>query len=166
MGLAPDNDDNGPSYLTSLRNLSLINNLIVSIRMASMNTGVSRIVFGGYDTRNMMPFPSASNPKFYWYDNVHDDKEWGVEMRNILINETSIDSGFLTYAKIDSFMPFIQLTPAFFRNYANYMNTTHPEMRCQDFLGFGICSATNITCDKIVQNYSNITIRFNDSYGF
>ncbi len=55
----------------------------------------------------MLPYPTATNPRFYWYDNIHDKVEWGVEMRDILINDTSLDNGFLTYAKVDSFMPFI-----------------------------------------------------------
>lgn len=49
MGLAPDREDNGPSYLTSLRNLSLIHKLQVGVRMTSMNGGRSRITFGGYN---------------------------------------------------------------------------------------------------------------------
>lgn len=38
MGLAPDTDDNGPSYMTSLRNLTLIDQLQISFQMNSMNT--------------------------------------------------------------------------------------------------------------------------------
>jgi len=50
---------------------------------------------------------------FYNYDNKYDNKEWGTELRNIYIgNHThnfSIDSGKLTYAKVDTFSPYIQL---------------------------------------------------------
>jgi hypothetical protein len=49
MGLAPDNDDNGPSYMTSLRNISLIDQLQISFQMTSMNKKKSVMTFGGYD---------------------------------------------------------------------------------------------------------------------
>lgn len=49
MGLAPDNDDNGPSYMTSLRNISLIDQLQISFQMTSMNKKKSLMTFGGYD---------------------------------------------------------------------------------------------------------------------
>ena len=80
----------------------------------------------------MLPFPTASNPDFYWYDNKYDDKEWGLEIRNIMIGSGNytLDSGYLTYAKIDSFMPFIQLP-------------FDTEMQCLDqMVGFGICRVT------------------------
>ena len=145
MGLAPDNDDNGPSFMTSMRNISLIDKLQISVRMDSSNKGGSRITFGGYDQSSMLPFPTASNPDFYWYDNKYDDKEWGLEIRNIMIGSGNytLDSGYLTYAKIDSFTPFIQLPFDNFVMFSNYMKSNHTEMQCLDqMVGFGICRVT------------------------
>jgi hypothetical protein len=71
------------------------------------------MTIGGIDTSLMLPYPSASNRKFYNYDNKYDEKEWGTELRNIYLGNSthnvSIDSGKLTYAKIDTFSPYIQL---------------------------------------------------------
>lgn len=103
MGLAPDENDNGPSFMTSLRNLTIINRLMVSLEMYSLGKGTSRITFGGYTNSSMRPYPSAKAPQIYWYDNMYDDKEWGTEMRNIYFDGVSLDDNNLTYAKIDSF---------------------------------------------------------------
>lgn len=113
--------------------------------MDSSNKGGSRITFGGYDQSSMLPFPTASNPDFYWYDNKYDDKEWGLEIRNIMIGSGNytLDSGYLTYAKIDSFTPFIQLPFDNFVMFSNYMKSNHTEMQCLDqMVGFGICRVT------------------------
>ncbi len=71
------------------------------------------MVFGGVDEKLKLPFPSATDKRFFTYDNKYDDKEWGTELRNIyLTNGThnfSIDTGKLTYAKVDTFSPYIQL---------------------------------------------------------
>jgi hypothetical protein len=72
---------------------------------------ISRMTLGGIDESQMLPFPSANNKKFYNYDNKDDGKEWGTELRNIYIGNSthnfSIDSGKLTYAKVDTFSPYI-----------------------------------------------------------
>lgn len=130
MGLAPDANDNGPSYMTSLRNLSLIDKLQVSFKMTSLNGAKSTVTFGGYDKSSMLPFPDAKNPKFYWYDNKYDDKEWGTEIRNMLIGNFSLDSGVKTYAKIDTVNPNIMLPFGYMKNYISYLNDSHKEMVC------------------------------------
>jgi hypothetical protein len=51
---------------------------------------------------------------------MHDEIEWGTEVGNIYMGENHsypIDSDYLTYAKIDTFSPFIQLPTEFFNNY-------------------------------------------------
>ena len=48
LGLAPDEADNGPSFLTSLRALKKISSLQVGIKMNSMGGG-SKLTMGGYD---------------------------------------------------------------------------------------------------------------------
>jgi len=113
IGLAPDKTDNGPSFLAALQNKSVIEKLQVGVRMiANAEKGqVSRMTFGGFDESQLLPFPSATNKKFYNYDNKDDGKEWGTELRNIYIGNSthnfSIDSGKLTYAKVDTFSPYI-----------------------------------------------------------
>jgi hypothetical protein len=167
MGLAPDNDDNGPSYLTSLRNMSLINHIQVSFRMRAQAKEKSRLVFGGVDPANMLPYPSKEKPEFYWYDNIHDDKEWGTEMRNMYIGDTPLDSGVRTYARIDPLQQFIQVSKGYYQKYMEYMKANHTEMECIDgIIGFGICKTTNKSCESIIGNYTNITLRFNDSKAF
>lgn len=169
MGLAPDNDDNGPSYMTSLRNLSLISKLQVSMLMQSMNGGKSKMTFGGYDKADLKPFPTAKEPKIYWYDNRFDEKEWGTEMRRMMLGDVPLDNTTTgqIYAKIDSFSPYIQIPGTYFDVFENYMKANHTEMTCTSISHeFGICYATNMTCDSIMSKYANFTIRFNDSMGF
>ena len=135
--------------------------------MSTKDSTKSKVVLGGYDPANMLPYPTASSPNFYWYDNVHDDKEWGIEVRDIQIDGVSLDSGILTYASVDPFDPFVQLPDAYYKNYKAYMAANHTEMVCMDaVIGFGICMAQGITCESIMGNYTNITIRLNDSYGY
>jgi hypothetical protein len=73
----------------------------------------SKMTFGGVDESLMLNFPSPTNKTFYYYQDRNNDKEWGTEIRNILIgNKThnfSVDSGYLTYARVDTFSPFILL---------------------------------------------------------
>jgi hypothetical protein len=167
MGLAPDEEDNGPSYMTSLRNISLIDKLQISFQMTSMNKKKSVMTFGGYDQSQLQPYPSASNRTIYWYDNMHDDIEWGTQLRNILIDGVSLLDN-TTYAKIDSFMPFIQLPIPMYLNYVKYMQANHSlEMECTDQItGFGMCRSINRTCESIMSNFTNLVIRFNDSNAF
>lgn len=41
------------------------------------------------------------------------------------------------------------------------------EMECTDsVIGFGMCRATNKTCEEIIGNFTNLTIRFNDTNAF
>ena len=64
-------------------------------------------------------------------------------------------------------MPYIQLPPTYFNNYVAYMAANHTEMTClTGMIGFGMCTASGITCESIMANYTNITVRFNDSYGY
>lgn len=167
MGLAPDEDDNGPSYMTSLRNISLIDQLQISFQMTSMNKKKSTMTFGGYDPEALKPFPSDKNRTIYWYDNMHDDREWGTQLRNILIDGVSLLDN-TTYAKIDSFMPFIQIPIPMYLTYVKYMQANHSqEMECSDQItGFGMCRSINKTCESIMGNFTNLTIRFNDSNAF
>jgi hypothetical protein len=72
------------------------------------------MVLGGVSPSLMLPFPDDKNPQLYTYDNKYDEKEWGTELRNIYLVENStsnvtIDTGKLTYAKVDTFSPYIQL---------------------------------------------------------
>ena len=79
----------------------------------------------------------------------------------------SFDSGVLTYAKIDTFTPFILLPWENFKKYKDYLNRTHPEMTCfGDSTIFSMCFVEGKSCESIRTNYTNITIRFNDSYGY
>jgi hypothetical protein len=59
----------------------------------------------------MLPFPSATDKKIYYYDNKRDNLEWGSEIRNILVCDSagrvSIDNGYKIYAKVDTFSPYI-----------------------------------------------------------
>lgn len=52
------------------------------------------MTFGGYDPAHLKPYPSAKNPAIYWFDNKHDDKEWGTEMRNMHLDGVSLDAGY------------------------------------------------------------------------
>jgi hypothetical protein len=171
VGLAPDKKDNGPSFLASLRDKKLIDRLQVGVLMTANGAQSSKMTFGGADQSLMLPFPSANDRKFYNYDNINDDKEWGTEVRNIYIGNSthnfSIDSGKLTYAKVDTFSPYIQLPIENFRKYKEYLNKTHPEMICLgDYPIVSICYIPDKKCEDIVKNFQNITIRFNDTLGF
>lgn len=121
MGMAPDTSADGPSYLTSLLNLGFISYHQVSFRMNTMNGGQSKIVFGGVDPANMLPYPSADNATFYTYDNKYDDVEWGTEMRNMYIGDVGLDTGVEVYAVVDTLQPYIQLPEAYFTTYINYI---------------------------------------------
>lgn len=81
--------------------------------MSSNGQKTSKMTIGGIDTSLMLPYPSANDRKFYNYDNKYDEKEWGTELRNIYLQNSThnvtIDSGKLTYAKVDTFSPYIQL---------------------------------------------------------
>jgi len=70
------------------------------------------MTFGGYDESQLFPYPSVNDRRFYNYDNRH-NREWGTELRRIYLanssHNISIDSGSLTYAKVDTFSPYIQL---------------------------------------------------------
>lgn len=169
MGLAPDKSDDGPSFMTSLRNISAIDKLIISIQMFSNNKGKSKLTFGGWDPSQLKPYPTKADPKIYWYDNKFDDKEWGTEMRNILFDGVSLDGGNLTYARVDSFSNFIILTPDYYNNFYLYMKANHSEMDClSSVVGIGQCRATNMTCADVQARsiYTNMTIRFTDSNAF
>ena len=135
--------------------------------MSSMNKKKSYMTFGGYDQSQLAPYPSAQNRTVYWYDNMHDDIEWGTQLRNLLIDGVSLLDN-TTYAKIDSFMPFIQLPIPMYITYARYINANHSdEMECiEQVTGFGICRSINRTCESIMGNFTNLTIRFNDSNAF
>ena len=79
-GIAPDIDENCYFYMTSTRNVSLIDKLYISELTGSSNKRVSRIKFGGYEQSGMPPFTTASDPDYYWYDNKYDDKKWGLKI--------------------------------------------------------------------------------------
>jgi len=171
IGLAPDKKDNGPSFLAALREKKTIDRLQVGILMTANGAQSSKMTFGGVDQSLMLPFPSATNRQFYNYDNINDDKEWGTEVRNIYIGNStqnfSIDSGKLTYAKVDTFSPYIQLPIENFRKYKAYLNQTHPETVCLgDFPIVSICYIPDKKCEDIAKDFQNITIRFNDTLGF
>ena len=173
IGLAPDRLDNGPSFLAALKSKNVIEKFQVGVRMiANAQLGqISRMTLGGIDESQMLPFPSANNKKFYNYDNKDDGKEWGTELRNIYIGNSthnfSIDSGKLTYAKVDTFSPYIQLPIQNFKKYKEYLNKTHPEMICLgDYPIVSICYVPDQSCDAIIKNFQNITLRFNDTLGF
>lgn len=126
--------------------------------MSANGAQSSKMTFGGVDQSIMLPYPSANNRKFYNYDNINDDKEWGTEVRNIYIGNSthnfSIDSGKLTYAKVDTFSPYIQLPIENFRKYKAYLNMTHPEMICLgDFPIVSICYIPDKKCEDIAKNF-------------
>ena len=81
--------------------------------MIAQGDGVSLLTLGGVDQNQMLPYPSATDKKIYFYENLHDDLEWGSEIRNVLVCDPSgwisLDNGYKTYAKVDTFSPYIQL---------------------------------------------------------
>lgn len=168
--MAPDDLGNGDSLLTALKKNNIINKLQVGVRMDARDGTKSKMTFGGYDKTNLYEYPSAEDRGFTFYDDRDADKEWGTEIRNMYINDSvnnSFDSGYLTYAKVDTFTPFILLPWENFQKYKNYLNRTHPEMTCfGDYPIFSMCYVEGKSCDSIRSNYDNITIRFTDSFGY
>jgi len=79
--------------------------------MIAQGHGVSKIVLGGIDKDQMLPYPSAENKTIHYYENIHDEKEWGIEMRDVFVcdksGQVSIDNGYITYASVDTFSPYI-----------------------------------------------------------
>ena len=128
------------------------------------------MTFGGIAKSNLYEYPSAQDRGFTFYDDRDADKEWGTEIRNIYANDSvnnSFDTGFLTYAKIDTFTPFLMLPWENFQLYKKYLNRDHPEMTCfGDYPIFSMCYVEGKSCESISSNYTNITIRFNDSFGY
>ena len=53
--------------------------------MVALGDGISKITLGGIDKDQMLPYPTAENKTVYYYKNIHDDSEWGAEMRNIYV---------------------------------------------------------------------------------
>ena len=119
----------------------------------------------------MYDWPSAEKKGFTFYKDRNADKEWGTEIRNIYIGKResnhSIDSGKLTYVKVDTFTPFILLPEENFEKYKQYLNESHPDMKCfGDYPIFSMCYEEDVACEDIWHKYANITIRFNDTKGY
>ena len=139
--------------------------------MVAQGDGVSFLSLGGVDKDLMLPYPSATDKKLYYYENLHDDQEWGSEVRNILVcdpaGRVSLDDGYKTYAKVDTFSPYIQLPKDNFKHFTDYIEKKYPYMRCADQVdGNKVCKAADRTCESIQKDFYNITLRFNDSLGF
>lgn len=83
--MAPDITSNGPSFLTALKVAGLITEKKAGVRMVALGDGISKITLGGIDKDQMLPYPTAENKTVYYYKNIHDDSEWGAEMRNIYV---------------------------------------------------------------------------------
>ena len=169
--MAPDDSSNGDSFLTALKKNNLVNKLQVGVRMSAKDGKNSRMTLGGVDQSVMFDWPSAKKKDFSYYNDRDADKEWGTEVRNIYAGNrnanNSFDSGFLTYAKVDTFTPFILLPWENFSKYRNYLNSTHPDMKCfGDYPIFAMCYQENVACEDISHLYTNITIRFNDTKGY
>lgn len=109
IGLAPDDVSNGDSFLTSLKKNNVVSKIQVGVRMSAKDGKNSRMTLGGIDSTIMFDYPSADKKGFTFYDDRAADKEWGTEVRNIYVGNSShsFDSGVLTYAKVDTFTPFI-----------------------------------------------------------
>jgi hypothetical protein len=102
----------------------------------------------------MLPFPTAENKTLYYYKNIHDDKEWGSEIRDIVVCDSSghvsLDNGYMTYAKVDTFSPFIQLPKNNFDRYRAYLTKKYPEMTCNKQEDETvICKVVGKTCESI-----------------
>lgn len=111
IGLAPDISSNGISFINALKKKGLIDYSRIGIRMIAQGDGTSKITLGGVDKDLMLPYPSEADKKIYYYENLHNDLEWGSEVRNVLVcdpaGRVSIDNGYKTYAKVDTFSPYI-----------------------------------------------------------
>lgn len=94
------------------------------------------MTFGGVDKDLMLPYPTAEDKKLYYYENFHDDQEWGSEVRNVLVcdpnGRITLDNGYKTYAKVDSFSPYIQLPKENFKMYTDYVEKKYPDIKCND----------------------------------
>jgi hypothetical protein len=71
--LAPDIKSNGVSYINVLKDKKLIDSSKIGIRMVAQGDGVSFLSLGGVDKDLMLPYPSATDKKLYYYENLHDD---------------------------------------------------------------------------------------------
>ncbi len=133
IGLAPDKIANGPSFLSSLYNLKIIDKLEIGARVSS-DGSYSKLTLGGVDERGLFDFQTQDGKKWITYDNKNDSLEWGIELTDIYIgNKThnvSFDSGSLTYAKIDMFNNYISFPLPIFTKYKAYLKEYHPEMNC------------------------------------
>jgi hypothetical protein len=54
-----------------------------------------------------------------------------------------------------------------FEKYKEYLTKRHPEMQCLgEYPIMTMCFVLDKTCEEIMGKFENITLRFNDSYGF
>ena len=139
--------------------------------MIAQGDGVSQLTLGGVNNDQMLPYPSATNKKLYYYNNLHDDSEWGSEIRNIFICDPaasfSLDNGYKTYAIVDTFSPYIQLPKENFKKFTDYLLKKYPYMSCADQVdGNNVCKAADRSCELIQKDFYNITLRFSDDLGF
>jgi hypothetical protein len=109
---------------------------------------------GGVDTNQMLPYPSATDKKLYYYNNLRDDIEWGSEIRNIIVCDpagfVSLDNRYKTYAKVDTFSPYIKLPKENFKYFTDYILKKYPYMSCADQVdGNKVCKAADRSCESI-----------------
>lgn len=135
IGLAPDDDSNGPSYIAELYNQKLVSDKIITVDLNILPLA-SKITFGGLDTETVAE-------TILYYPQT-DPKKWELELWDFKIGDYSID-GQTTKVSIDTFFRPMLIPSTAFDKFADHFNKTYKNVTCNTTVGncyfFGTCAS-------------------------
>jgi len=130
LGLGFDLPDNGPSFITTLKDQGLIEKRQVAVGIIDK----SAIVSIG-DVNDTLLYPNPAEAKFQTYQSV--DKSWEIEVRGFSFLGKTTETEYLSYAVIDSFSRGIQIPNDEYFKFAVEMkklfNGPNEEFYCEPF---------------------------------
>eukprot|EP00347_Sterkiella_histriomuscorum_P017906 403347527 len=158
IGLAPDDQYNGPSFIATLFEQKKIDKKMLGIMITTVDSGKeSSIVLGGYDDTQWKDY---TNKDLRWYTTTT-SQAWRISVNDIKIEDTSIfQSSSRKQAQFNTFYPFISLPVQEFQAFMSDLKNRVKTTQCNDKTG--ICYYPG-KCEKQSRNLKDFKIQFADN---
>ncbi|CDW83707.1 eukaryotic aspartyl protease family protein [Stylonychia lemnae] len=132
LGLAPDQESNGPSYVAKLKESKVIDKKQVGLYIASDVDG-SVMSFGGYDKEMLKSCSDNDGCGVHWYD-LTGKNWWQIEIQDIVFDESSILGSSTSKAIVDSGTSMITVPRDVFSKFKSTLDTSYSseDISCDD----------------------------------
>ncbi len=178
LGVAPDHQSNGPSFVDKLHEAGIIGRKMMSL-LIQKNPLSSYVTFGG-KTDSMMMTVNKTQP-IIWYNSTS-ELNWKLKVTNTHVRDSSNkwkfysvyedDSNF-AFATVDSFFRAVLIPQGVFPDFVKIINSRFNETEgpakgrvwCEDTKEKGICWVNKMQCSEAMPHFSDIVLEMDDRRG-